>query len=63
MGILTNSQFRLEAGRQLALSLRVSSERAASRSSLRPPAANFDHPQTSKHPVASHFYIAVSRDP
>jgi hypothetical protein len=53
MGILILNQFRLEAGRRFALSLRVSSERAGLRSSFRPPAVQFIHPKIRKHPVAS----------
>jgi hypothetical protein len=53
MGILTNYQFRLGAGRQLALSSRVSSERAGSRGWFRPSAVQFIHPKIRKHPVAS----------
>jgi hypothetical protein len=54
MGILINSQFRLEAGRRLALSSCVSSERAGSRGRFRPSAIQFIHPKIRKHPVASH---------
>jgi hypothetical protein len=53
MGILIHNQFRLEAGRQLALSSRVSSERVGSRGRFRPSAIQFIHPQIRKHPVAS----------
>jgi hypothetical protein len=53
MGILIHNQFRLEAGRRLALSSRVSSERAGLRSSFRPSAVQFIHPKIRKHPVAS----------
>jgi hypothetical protein len=53
MGILIHNQFRLEAGRQLALSSCVSSERAGSRGWFRPSAIQFIHPQIRKHPVVA----------
>jgi len=55
MGILINNQFRLAAGWQLALALRVSSERVCSRNRFLPSAVQFIHPETRRHPVASLF--------
>jgi hypothetical protein len=54
MGILIHNQFRLEAGRRLALSSRVSSERAGSRGRFRPSAIQFIHPKIHQYPVALH---------
>jgi hypothetical protein len=53
MGILINNRFRLEAGRRLALSWRVSSELAGFRRWVRPSAIQFNHSPTNQHPVAS----------
>jgi hypothetical protein len=62
MGILINNQFRLEAGRQLALSSCVSSERAGSRGWFRPSAIQFIHPQTNNTLWRRRLRIAVSHD-